>query len=170
MNYKGEVTAPFGDGEYTFRLTVSGVLELQEKCGAGFAEIYSRSLQGRWDMRDVSEALRLGLIGGGMKATDAKKLVDSYVLPLADSSQVARLVLSGVMFGFEQSPVGKAQAAPGETANPEVSTPPPSSGTPGLSESDPMSLDEFLSSNFAQLLRLGTQPTPQTAESLSPLQ
>lgn len=171
MNYKGEVTTSFGDGEYTFKLTVSGILELQDKCGAGFAEIYARALQGRWDARDVYEALRLGLIGAGMKPTEAKKLVDGYLLPLAESAPISRLVLSGVMFGFENSPVGKTEAAASATAETtKVLTPQPSSETPASSGSAPMSLDEFLSMNLSLLSRPGTQQTPLTDTSPSRLQ
>ncbi len=72
---------------------------------------------------DVYETLRLGLIGGGKSPVEAKKIVDRYTVPLAESSAIARVVLAAVMFGFEAAPLGKETAAPSEQS-PSVSTPP----------------------------------------------
>lgn len=156
MNYRGEVTAPWGDGEHLFKLSVAGLLELEEKTKRPFAEIFSRVSGGGYGIADVAETIRLGLIGGGKSPIEAKTLVDRYVLPLAESQPVARLILLGVMFGFEASPPGKAEAAPmAETAptqttapDPSASLPPISSETPGLSASDLMSLEEFHSGSW----------------------
>lgn len=155
MNYRGEVTAPWGDGEHLFKLSVAGLLELEEKTKRPFAEIFSRVSGGGYGIADVAETIRLGLIGGGKSPIEAKTLVDRYVLPLAESQPVARLILLGVMFGFEASPPGKAEAATTkvtepepEPVNPSASLPPTSLETPGLSASDLMSLEEFHSGNW----------------------
>jgi len=156
MNYRGEVTAPWGDGEHLFKLTVAGLLELEDKTKSPFAVVFSRVAAGGYSVPDISETIRLGLIGGGKSPIEAKTLVDRYLLPLSESAPVARLVLMGVMFGFEASPPGKAEAAPmAETAptqttapDPSASLPPISSETPGSSGSDLMSLEEFHSGNW----------------------
>lgn len=152
MNYKGEVTAPWGDGEHLFKLSVAGLLELEEKTKSPFAVVFSRVSGGGYGVADISETIRLGLIGGGKTPIEAKTLVDRYLLPLSESAPVARLILLGVMFGFEASPPGKAEAAPmataKETPNTSASLPPISSETPDLSGSVPMSLAEFHSGKW----------------------
>lgn len=139
MNLKGEVTTAWADGEYTFRLTVAGAIELEEKCDAPFAVIFHRLNTSTFKINDVLETIRLGLIGGGTVPTAAKTLVDRYVEPLSESLPVARLVIAGVMFGFEAHPLGNVPAAP-ETKleSPNVSTPPPFT-------EQPSSLDSVLS-------------------------
>ncbi len=149
MNNQGEVVLAWGDGEHCFKLAVTGLLELEEKCNAAFAVIFTRVNEGAFSVSDISETIRLGLIGGGKSPVEAKKLVDRYILPLAESAPIARLILLAVMFGFEASPVGKTEATPSpESMN--GSTPPPSSATPGLSELDRMSLAEFHTGNWWQ--------------------
>lgn len=150
MNNQGEVTAAWGDGEHGFKLSVAGIFELEEKCAAPFAVIFSRVNGGAYGLADLSETLRLGLIGGGKTPVEAKKLVDRYIFPLAESAPVARLVLMGAMFGFEASPVGKGEAAPMETASTSASTPPNLPEQPASLVSDRMSLAEFHSGNWWQ--------------------
>lgn len=125
MNHAGELTTEWGDGTYTFRLTVAGILELEDKCDAPIAVITGRVNAGAWKAIDIIETLRIGLIGGGTKPADAKKVVDRYALPLVENWAVARLVLGAALYGFEASPLGKDQAAP--TESPSASTPPSSS-------------------------------------------
>lgn len=154
MNYKGEITAPWGDGEHLFKLTVAGLLELEEKTKSPFATVFARVTAGGYGMADISETIRLGLIGGGKSPIEAKKLVDRYLLPLSESAPVARLALMGVMFGFEASPPGKDEAAPmadptpTTATDPSASLPPISSETPSSLASDQMSLTEFHSGNW----------------------
>lgn len=123
MNNQGQVVLAFGDGEHAFKLMVQGILEIEEKCDAPFASIFARVSAGAYKFADVYETLRLGLIGGGKSPVEAKKIVDRYTVPLAESSAIARVVLAAVMFGFEAAPLGKETAAPSEQS-PSVSTPP----------------------------------------------
>jgi len=141
-NLKAEVTAPFGDGEHTFRLTVPCLIELEQKCDAPFTVILHRLSSGTYKIEDVRQTVRLALIGGGMKPTEAQILVRRYVdetPPIEEGLKVARLALMGVLFGFEAAPLetgtaaeGKVQAAP--EASPSASTPPPSTATPPSSQ------------------------------------
>lgn len=122
-NLKAEVTTDWADGTYTFRLTVSRAIELEQKCGAPFGTVLRRLESGRdFYVNDVRETVRLGLIGGGTKPDDAVRLVRLYVdeRPLAENMPLARLILLGIMFGFEAAPLtGNREAA----AIPKRSTP-----------------------------------------------
>lgn len=73
-----EVELEFGDGTYRFRLGLKQIAELQEKCGAGIGAIYKRALQGDYKIEDCVETIRLGLVGGGLDAVAARRLVDHY--------------------------------------------------------------------------------------------
>lgn len=136
-NLKAEVTAPWGDGEHTFRLTVPCLIELEQKCDAPFMVVLHRLGSGTYKINDVRETVRLALIGGGKTPTEALKLVKNYLddrPPLEDSLKIARLALMGVLFGFEVEPLdtggpseGNGQAAP-MTGHP-ASTPPASTET-----------------------------------------
>lgn len=127
MNVKGELEIDWADGTYSFRLVMSGIVELEEKCAAPIADIVTRVNAGRYSFNDVRETIRLGLIGAGMSKLDALKMVRRHVdeRPLADNSLIARAILLGVMFGFSEYPL--AQAAEEEASEQSVSTPPPSS-------------------------------------------
>lgn len=137
-NLQAEVALVWGDGEHTFRLTVNGAIELEQKCEAPIAVIHHRLHAGTYKIADVRETIRIGLIGGGKKPDEALRLVRTYVdqRPLAESWQVARVVAHSLMFGFEASPLGKQEAAP--VASPSASTPPPSTATPPSSRASPL--------------------------------
>lgn len=77
-NRNALVEDDFGDGTYTFRLPLGQLEELQEKTGVGPFKLAQRMLSGEWAPRDVYETLRLGLIGGGTKSTDALALIRRY--------------------------------------------------------------------------------------------
>lgn len=145
MNNQGEVTTQWADGTYSFRLSVRGILELEEKCDAAFAEIFNRIVGSRWKALDIIETIRIGLIGGGTSAAKAMDLVDRYWQPLSDNVPIARAILAGAMFGFAVAPVGEEKAAP---ESPDALTPPPLPQTPPASGSSRMSLKEFHSGNF----------------------
>jgi hypothetical protein len=132
-NLKAEYTTDWADGTYTFRLTVPGAIELEQKCDAPFAVVNHRLQSGTYKIEDIRQTIRLGLIGGGKKPEEALRLVRQYVeeRPLAESWQVARLIAGALMFGFEVAPLGKAEAAP--QAPQSASTPPPSTATPASS-------------------------------------
>lgn len=152
MNNQGEVTVTWGDGDYTFRLTVTGLIELEEKCSAPFATVWHRVNVGEFGVNDVRETIRLGLIGGGMGPADAMRLVRRYlddrlnIVGMAEHINLVRLILSGVMFGFQASPLGNVEAAPEQPLS--ASTPQPSPEPPDLLESVLASWDRSVSGNF----------------------
>lgn len=76
-------TAFFGDGEHEFALPSEQILELERVTGAGFGAIYARCMAGHFQLRDLTETIRLGLIGGGMSPKSATELVAAYTKPTA---------------------------------------------------------------------------------------
>lgn len=120
-NPKAEIVLEWGGGEHLFSLKGAQIEELEQICGkVGFGAIYQRVSLGVWFWGDLYHTVRLGLIGGGMGAVEAKRLTDMYIgkeqkgVPLAggpDSPEsIARAVLGAVMHGFEDIPSGGAKA------------------------------------------------------------
>lgn len=114
MSSDGSVTQAWGDGDHTFRLRIGELRELEEKRNAGAFEIYQRLATGAWRVDDVTETLRLGLIGGGMATHLALGYVAKYVKPTTFLMNVvvARLVLMAALFGDPEDLVGKKPEAP----------------------------------------------------------
>lgn len=126
MSRNAEVTLDFAGGTYLFRLPIERLAELQEATGAGpwyiqwalEASALARTV-GMAPPKDmvpsyVIEPIRLGLIGGGMEAVKALKLVRDYVGPgqLAENVALAYAILGAAIQGVpEDKPVKKARAA-----------------------------------------------------------
>ncbi len=120
-NTSAEVTIICFDGEHTLALKGKQIDELQRVCGAGIGAIVRRVVGGDFFYRDISETIRLALIGGG-KVTDVRALeiINTYVdgkammlpKPPAPGEEtgrdpsspynVARAVLDAVFFGMPE--------------------------------------------------------------------
>jgi Phage tail tube protein, GTA-gp10 len=136
----GSINLDFGDGEYCFRLALGQWRELQETINKSRLEIGLEPIGPMGLMRglvngdawphDVREVIRLGLIGGGMKADRALVLIKRYVegRPYFQSVPLARTVLQTAMFGPPNDQVGKEPAPEAETAT-NGSNSPPSTGS-----------------------------------------
>lgn len=101
------VDLDFGDGTYHFSLPMTQLEELQAKTDAGPLQLLNRLGTDEWRTQDVSETIRLGLIGGGKTPLEALHLVRKYVLNTPDwlsNIKIARGVLMAVIFGIEQAP------------------------------------------------------------------
>lgn len=134
-----QITLDFADGEYDFRLPVAQIAELQTKCGdTGIGAIFARLMKGRYrDQRgeiifnpieaqfkyeDVTETIRLALIGGGggvvngervkVGPTEALKLIQNYVYtrPLLEGWKIAAAILSAFIVGFEDKAQKKSRS------------------------------------------------------------
>lgn len=129
MSRHGDCSFVWADGQYTFRLPIGQVRELEEKCGLGVYEIYLRMAARQWRFDHLRETIRLGLIGGGMSPVEALKLVQRYVdeRPFIESVEPALRILGAGLVGPEEDqPLGKkAEAAEHESA----SASPPSTET-----------------------------------------
>lgn len=120
------MTAPFSrhaaidvkwaDGTHTFRLGLGEIEELERKRDLGLFKITQRLSPMAFECRisDISEVLRLGLIGGGMTPVDALVKVEAYVdsRPIDENRNIAYLVC---LAGLERLHSAEAERAAGET-------------------------------------------------------
>ena len=95
------IDLPFADGVYRFALGLDQLHELQTKCRAGIGAIYARVLAGRvpdqpeighplyaaYQIDDLVETIRQGLIGGGEGLVDGQPVT---VTPMRANDLVSR--------------------------------------------------------------------------------
>jgi len=96
------IEIPFGDKKYTFELKWDGIVEWEETFNKGMIGAFSEMVERRTGRAsEVREIIRIGLIGGGMKPTDALRLVGRYVenRPLSESVPIALEVAEAALFG-----------------------------------------------------------------------
>lgn len=118
MSRDGSLTSDFADDTYEFRLAWGELEKLQEARDAGPYVILDRLLTGRWFVQDITDVIRLGLIGGGMEPVKALKLVRSYVeerVPL-ENLVLAQRVLGAGLIGTSEEEVGKKSEAASQTS------------------------------------------------------
>ena len=137
-SFDASVTRTWADGDYTFRLALAQMLELQDKTNAGPMELMSRIGSHRWRVQDLRETIRLGLIGGGLKPAEAVTLVQRYVdaRPWEESVPVALDILVAAVAIPAGEPAPGKVAAEMETG---ASPPPPSTELVPSSASPPTS-------------------------------
>ena len=114
MSRSARITAPFGDGTYTFRLDIAGLEELQEKTDAGPEQIYADIASGQWKVAHLRETIRIGLIRGGMEPVRALAMVARYAAEgyLADLKPLALNIIAAALVGApdEDKPAGEPEA------------------------------------------------------------
>ena len=101
MSRHAAIETDFGDGKYTFCLGIDEVEELERKRDLSIYTIMRRLRPEVREPRlaDISEVIRLGLIGGGMAPIDALALTRRYVdqRPIDENRDVAlAIVLAGM--------------------------------------------------------------------------
>jgi hypothetical protein len=91
----------FGDAQRDFRITPELIIELERKTGAGIGGLCRRLFAGEFKQADVTETIRLALIGGGASPKDADALVAAYALsrPFAEVYPLAVAILETLWFG-----------------------------------------------------------------------
>jgi hypothetical protein len=101
MSRDASIALDWADGTHQFRLAWAEIAELQEKCNAGPYEILQRLTTGRWRIEEISNVIRLGLIGGGMEPIPALKLVRAYVeaRPPFENLMHAQAIMSAGLMG-----------------------------------------------------------------------
>lgn len=110
----GRVELEWGDGTHSFNIAkIAQVFELEDKCGCGVNEVFSRLRDGRWRLNDIRETIRLGLIGGGKNPADALLLTKRYVddRPWAENILVAQTILMAAIVGVEGDNPAKKEDA-----------------------------------------------------------
>lgn len=110
MARDASIDIAWADGDFRFRLAWGQLVELQERCNTGPYVILNRLYDGQWRMEDITNVIRLGLIGGGMSPTDALKKVRTYVedRPPLENVLVAQAVLAAGLQGAPEEKVGEA--------------------------------------------------------------
>jgi len=113
MSRDASVSLDFADGTYTFRLAWGELEELQEKCDAGPYVVLERLHNRSWRIKDISETIRLGLVGGGLEPTKALTLIRRYVTdrPPLENLTLSQAVLSAGLVGAPEEKVGEQEAA-----------------------------------------------------------
>lgn len=96
----------FGDAERDFRITPELIPELEEKVGVGIGALCRRLFKGDFAFADLTETIRLGLIGGGESPTRAASLIATYVKahPLNETFPLAIAILEALWFGQPLTP------------------------------------------------------------------
>jgi hypothetical protein len=91
----------FGDAEYAFRLTPALITELEGKCGTGIGALSSRVFNRQFAQTDLTETIRLALIGGGAAPKRAGELIAAYAAdrPLAETHPLASKILERLWAG-----------------------------------------------------------------------
>lgn len=105
-----KIDLDWADGHHDFRLAIGELEELQEKTSVGPPVVLRRLHGGEWFVADVRETIRLGLVGGGMKATEALVLVRRYVDERPDwlnNALLARVIIEAALVGVADEPVKK---------------------------------------------------------------
>jgi hypothetical protein len=138
MSRDGSIELTWGGDLRQFRLGIDELLALQDKRDAGPQEIANRLRTQSWRVQDVHETIRLGLMGGGMDAKLAQRLVDEQARPgkLTSSALIAFAIIVSALQGDESDPVGKKEAA-ADAPGVQDSPPPPSTAPEPSSASPP---------------------------------
>lgn len=159
MSGDGSLTRAWGDGEYRFRLAIGQLRELESSRNSGALEILQRFAFGTYRVDDVSEILRLGLIGGGLDPLTAKSKVTRFFVAghFSDNVPVASEILKTAIIGDESDPVGKEQAE--EPSRPVASASPTSSGSAQPWDGPSQTLTPARSGNLPPPSMAGTNAT-----------
>lgn len=106
------VTLTWQGGEHEFALPIGQLRALQDRCDAGPAHVLGRLASGQWRVDDVTETIRLALMGGGLERSEAVRLVKLHVeeKPLAQSVTLASAVLMAALYGPEDDSLGETTA------------------------------------------------------------
>jgi hypothetical protein len=121
-NRDARVELDWADGTYTFRLPWAQLIELQEKTDCGPYVVLNRLYSNQWRMEDITNVIRLGLIGGGMVPVEALKKVRTYVeeRPPLENVMYAQAILAAGLQGAPEEKVGEAS---GEAATDSTTSP-----------------------------------------------
>jgi len=113
MSRDARIDLDWADGTYSFRLPWAQLAALQEACDAGPYVVLQRLTSGTWRVEDISNVIRLGLIGGGMPVGEALKKVRFYVedRPPLENVPIAQSVLMVALVGAPEEDLGNVERA-----------------------------------------------------------
>jgi hypothetical protein len=132
MAFDGSIMLALGDEERLFRLGIDQILSLEEKRDSAVAAIYGRLMHQAWFLADVTEVIRLGLIGGGTEVRVAKALVERHCEPgsLDTAALLAFHILATTLDAPKAWQVLGKQPTAGDASEATSASPPPSSTAP----------------------------------------
>lgn len=121
-----ELVTEWGDGSHTFALRFAQLEELEDKSKGYLVDLKNRWGEDRLKVSEVRDVIRIGLIGGGMPAADAMKLVVKHYddVPFSENMLLVGRILFVSLYGRDlvdilkeavENTAGEAPAA-GETA------------------------------------------------------
>lgn len=101
----------FGDAEYTFTLTDPVITELERLTGSGIGNLFIRLVGNQFHLGDLTNIIRLGLIGGGMNPQRAQELVATYAVnaPFDQIFPLALDILTARWAGADDQPEAEQQ-------------------------------------------------------------
>lgn len=111
-------TAFFGDGEKAFALPFPLLKELESKTGTSIGVLIQHLRHMQFSATELSETIRLALIGGGTDPKTAADLVAVYVekRPLAETLPIAFGIVETVWFGSPTETETVADLAPAQSS------------------------------------------------------
>lgn len=134
MSRDASITLDWADGSYHFRLAWGELSALQEARDCGPYVILGRLTDNTWRIEDISNVIRLGLVGGGMAPVEALKKTRTYVeaRPPLENVVFAQVILSAALMGAPEEKLKKKRSrqTPSTTSPTEKSASPPSTVTP----------------------------------------
>jgi hypothetical protein len=100
----------FGDAEYTFCITAPMLQELEAKRGVGFLALSMRVFTRQCAHADITEILRVALVGGGTSPKRAAELIAAYAAdrPLSETWPLTAKILERLLCGNPESINGQA--------------------------------------------------------------
>jgi Phage tail tube protein, GTA-gp10 len=130
-----KVTLEFAGKRRSFQLCVDQLAELQEITGFGPSWIKARLETGQWHTKEISETIRLGMIGAGETPAEAEKLTERYVRkrPWEENRLIAWAIISACLVGVKDEAIKKAgggRTAPQSRPSPTESSDLPTSTAP----------------------------------------
>jgi hypothetical protein len=117
-----KITRFVGEDDFDLCLRIGELIELSEVRDCGPAAILNRLASGLWYIQDITDTIRLALIGGGMAPREAKALVARAIKEayLQDYLTVALECLYAAMAGVPDDMPEEDDDEPEEPLTPEV--------------------------------------------------
>lgn len=146
MSRHGDITLPYGDGDHLFRLDVKRLIELETACNCGPFVLEEKFRNRRCTTKEMREAIRLGLDGGGLEPVKALSLLKRYFderSPLESWYAAYAVIQAALLPGAEPFPLFQAAA---ET-HAEVSTMAASASPSSTDGDQPSASDRATSMN-----------------------
>jgi hypothetical protein len=96
-----KITQFFGDRERAFNLTPELLTELERKTGTGIGTLCRRVFNSEYHFADLTETIRLALIGAGTGPAEANDRVTAYAAnrPVAEILPLVNAILEARFFG-----------------------------------------------------------------------